>query len=735
MHPPPLSIEANPVDKPIAKVTRSESLLHAVRRAASPGRLRSVLGAVAAMLFALAPAPVACAQTACDADITADGMVDSADLGALLSGWGACSGCAADINDDDTVDSTDLGALLSLWGSPCDRLDWAAVIEFAPDPAVVTSPTLRAAIAQSGFPWRVRDNATEIEMVLVPAGTFGMGCSASSADSCAASEDPVHSVTIAGPVYIGRYEVTQAQWVARMGSNPSRFTDPSAEVSAKEVPSRPVEGVSRGMVDQFLADTGLRLPTEAEWEYAYRAGSTTAYHSTPKFPNGTSNAASVTTLGWTSANAANQTRPVGRKSANALGLYDMSGNVWEWVGDWYSSTYYASSPSTNPQGPANGTQRVTRGGSWKFGSDWARSSARGAAEPGIAIDDFGFRVARGALPAPFIGAIYPSSGSTGGGTLITLAGMNFTGTLSVTVGGVAATNVTVVNASTVTAVTPAGSLGPTDVTISTPGGVATRTNGFTYVPPPPVITMVSPNFGPTTGGTLITITGANLASTSGVMLGNFAATDVIVQNANTVTAITPASFPGTVAVGVITPSGTAALANAFTYQAPGPVITSIAPNTGSTMGGTVVTITGTNLATTTSVRFGSVNASIIGTNATSVGVVAPAGSVGPVTVSLTTSSGTTNFPNGFTYQSTSPIISSVAPNVGSRNGGTTITITGVNLTGTQWVRVGNSFASNVTVVNANTITAVTPGGPPGPATVSLQTASGTASSPNAFTFQ
>jgi formylglycine-generating enzyme required for sulfatase activity len=232
-------------------------------------------------------------------------------------------------------------------------------------------------------------------MLLVPPGTFNMGCSASNQYSCSSDENPVHAVTLTNAFYLGRYEVTQAQWTAVMGSNPSSFVNASAEVPAGQIPLRPVERVSWNNIQGFNTATGLRLPTEAEWEYAYRAGTTTAFHSFSGYPNGTNDDTLLGNIAWFDANSNNQTRPVGGKQANALGLHDMSGNVWEWVNDWWSETYYQSSPSTNPPGPSSGSARVLRGGSWRYGSDDCRSSYRSYSSP----DDYfhrrtGFRAAR-----------------------------------------------------------------------------------------------------------------------------------------------------------------------------------------------------------------------------------------------------------------------------------------------------------------------------------------------------
>jgi formylglycine-generating enzyme required for sulfatase activity len=242
----------------------------------------------------------------------------------------------------------------------------------------------------------VRDNATNIEMVLIPPGTFNMGCSASNTHGCFSNESPIHAVTLTNAFYMGRYEVTQAQWTARMGSNPSFIQFPSAQVPAAQVPNRPVEQVSWNMIQGFLSATGMRLPTDAEWEYAYRAGTTTAFHGWPAQTAGTNDDTQVGNIAWWGAqsggNSISQTRPVGGKAPNGFGLHDMAGNVYEWVNDWHS--YYASSPVTNPTGPASGSFRVLRGGSWAHDADSLRSSHRIFSTPGLTSVNVGFRVAR-----------------------------------------------------------------------------------------------------------------------------------------------------------------------------------------------------------------------------------------------------------------------------------------------------------------------------------------------------
>jgi formylglycine-generating enzyme required for sulfatase activity len=338
------------------------------------------------------------AAQSCMADLTGDRVVDGTDLAEVLAQWGPCGpreSCSADVNDDGVVNGVDLANLLAAWGfCPVTVPGWATLIEAYPDPAVVHDASLRAAIAATGLAWRVRDSATQIEMVLIPLGTFQMGCSPSNQYGCNSAENPVHTVTLTQSFYIGRYEVTQSQWTARMGSNPSFFTSASAQVPAGQVPNRPLEQVSWNTIHGFLSATGMRLPTEAEWEYAYRAGTTTAFPSMPGYPSGTNDDTQLGAIAWFGSNSASQTRPVGQKAGNGFGLHDMSGNVWEWVNDWYSGIYYASSPSVDPPGPSSGSFRVLRGGSWDDVSINCRSSERVFIDPSAVYRGVGFRVAR-----------------------------------------------------------------------------------------------------------------------------------------------------------------------------------------------------------------------------------------------------------------------------------------------------------------------------------------------------
>ncbi len=271
---------------------------------------------------------------------------------------------------------------------------WATLVEAQPDPAVVWDANLRGAIIATGLAWRVKDTATQIEMLLIPPGSFQMGCSGSQI-GCDFEENPVHTVTLTNAFYLGRYEVTQAQWQARMGSNPSSFQSASPQIPPWQVPNRPVERVSWTMIagaGGFMAQTGMRLPTEAEWEYAYRAGTTTAFHGFAGYLNGTNDDTLVGNIAWYLSNSSNQTRPVGGKAGNGFGLHDMAGNVGEWVNDWYGS--YSSSAQMNPTGPTTSFYRVFRGSGWINGTYYLRSSFRDRTLPDQLNDRIGFRAAR-----------------------------------------------------------------------------------------------------------------------------------------------------------------------------------------------------------------------------------------------------------------------------------------------------------------------------------------------------
>ena len=220
----------------------------------------------------------------------------------------------------------------------------------------------------------------EIEMVFVKGSTFVMGNNDGEDD-----EKPEHKVTLSD-FYISKYEVTQKLWHDLMGTNPS---------ISKSCDECPVEHVSWNDVQEFIKKldqkTGrsYRLPTEAEWEYAARGGNVGG-----SFKYSGSNA--IYEVAWYDLNSGSKTHPVGQKKPNKLGIYDMTGNVWEWCSDWYDSNYYKNSSVNNPQGPVSGTSRIYRGGSWYTKASNCRLTYRMSFSPEGRYYNLGFRLV---LPA------------------------------------------------------------------------------------------------------------------------------------------------------------------------------------------------------------------------------------------------------------------------------------------------------------------------------------------------
>jgi len=253
-------------------------------------------------------------------------------------------------------------------------------------------------------------------LTTLPGGTFDMGCTTGD-PNCQSDESPQHSVTLSR-FEISDGEVTQAQWQSLMGSNPSSFVSPAC-------PQCPVDAVSwydavvycnrlseaQGLAPCYFSDAaytqvygksggtwslpnsgtvywnpsakGYRLPTEAEWEYAARGGSATNLYS---------GSSTIDQVAWYTTNSGSRTKAVKGLFANGFGLYDMSGNVWEWCWDWYS--VYSSSPSSDPRGPDTGSFRVRRSGSWVSYPRYCRVAYRDVNSPGVRVNDLGFRLAR-----------------------------------------------------------------------------------------------------------------------------------------------------------------------------------------------------------------------------------------------------------------------------------------------------------------------------------------------------
>jgi len=290
--------------------------------------------------------------------------VDASRFAPLVAAWQA-----AVLADNATLADSAKREILALprMGGVCD---WAVVLVSAPNQSIITDSSIRDRISATGLPWRVKDRATGIEMVVIPPGKYMRG--ASPGDSSAYDDErPAHEVTITKAFYMGVYELTQGEWQRLMGSNPSHFQGDRL----------PVEQVSWGDTQEFLRKSkGLRLPTEGEWEYACRAGTTGSRYG------------DLDAIGWYEGNSANVSHPVGGKQANDFGLHDTLGNVWEWCSDWYGS--YDSSEQRDPLGPSSGEYGVCRGGSWYVNVRNCRASIRLYFAPAIRNYYLGFRVAR-----------------------------------------------------------------------------------------------------------------------------------------------------------------------------------------------------------------------------------------------------------------------------------------------------------------------------------------------------
>jgi formylglycine-generating enzyme required for sulfatase activity len=193
--------------------------------------------------------------------------------------------------------------------------------------------------------------------VWIEAGTFTMGCSPGDKE-CLENEKPAHRVTITKGFWIGQTEVTEEAYWRAIGNHPVDFKETS----------QPATGIGWEGADAYCKAAGMRLPTEAEWEYAARGRNQSARYG------------SLRGVAWYSVRGG--THAVGQKQANGYGLYDTLGNVWEWVADWYDAKYYASSPSSDPKGPSSGTSRTMRGGAWNASARETRVSYRYGIDPG-----------------------------------------------------------------------------------------------------------------------------------------------------------------------------------------------------------------------------------------------------------------------------------------------------------------------------------------------------------------
>lgn len=244
--------------------------------------------------------------------------------------------------------------------------------------------TTTAGYSQTNWTKKIKPkNQFDIAMVYVQGGSFNMGCSSQQETACRESDIPIHNVKL-NDFEIGKYEVTQSQWVTIMGNNPSQMKGDNL----------PVTDISWVDIQEFIkrlnGRTGknYRLPTEAEWEYAARGGNKSRGY---KY----SGSNIVADVAWTTENANKKTHTVGTKAPNELGIYDMSGNVEELCNDWIADDYYSNSPKENPTGPVEGVSKVLRGGSYLYSFELGlyKVYVRWGASRYNRLSDMGFRLA------------------------------------------------------------------------------------------------------------------------------------------------------------------------------------------------------------------------------------------------------------------------------------------------------------------------------------------------------
>ena len=350
-------------------------------------------------------------------------------------------------------------------------------------------------------------------------------------------------------------------------------------------------------------------------------------------------------------------------------------------------------------------------------------------------------------PVPAINGITPNSGSLQGGTQVTLSGSGFSGATAVQFGGVNATSFHVLNGNTITAVSPAGSLGSVDVTVTGPGGVSATVTAdhFTYVAAgTPIITSLSQHSGPINGGTRLVIFGSGFANAATVQFGTVTLkVSSLLQLDNEIFVVVPAALGakvGTVDVTVTNPTGTSVptTADHYSYVLAGtPTVTKLETKSGPGSGGNTVTIRGTNFTNATAVHFGATAASNVTVlNNSTLTVSAPTG-VGVVDVTVTNSIGVS--PTGaadlYTFVA-APTVTGITPASGPLAGGNTLTIGGSGFTGATAVHFGNTAALNFTVVNDTTLTVSAPSGAAGLVDVTVTTIGGTSgkSSADQYTY-
>jgi hypothetical protein len=344
-----------------------------------------------------------------------------------------------------------------------------------------------------------------------------------------------------------------------------------------------------------------------------------------------------------------------------------------------------------------------------------------------------------AIPVPDPQSVTPNTGSTAGGTPVTIAGTGLSGATLVTFAGTAATGLTVVSDTELTCTTPPGAAGPVTVQVTTPGGIVPLNNGFTYTAPPAAtLGGCAPASGPAGQTTPVTLTGTGLTGTTSVTFGGTDATGMIVDSATQIRCTAPALPAGSVTVVAVNPAGNGTLPAGFTYLAPpAPAITSVTPAAVSDTGGIAVAIAGTGftgVVPASGVTFGGTPATLVTVDSdTSISCMVPAGTAGPATVAVTSPNGTGTSDTAFSYtESAKP--AAIAPVSGSTAGGPLATVTGTGFTGATGFTIGGTAAGNFTAQNATTVTGNIPAGPAGAANVVVNSPNGSGTLPNGFTY-
>lgn len=320
--------------------------------------------------------------------------------------------------------------------------------------------------------------------------------------------------------------------------------------------------------------------------------------------------------------------------------------------------------------------------------------------------------------------VEPAGGSTAGGTAVTISGTGFEDGATVKFDSIAASNVIVVNPSTITAVTPGHAPEVVDVTVTNlDAETATLSDAYTYANPPS-ITSIEPDAGPAGGGTSVTITGTGFKSGAAVRFASKLATGVSVPNSTTITATTPSGTPGPVDVTVTNPDSQSVTASgAYTYVA-GPSISSVAPSSGPTSGGTAVTISGSGFQSGATVRFGEIAATGVNTiSSSTITATTPPHAQGTVGVTVTNpDSSSATLENAFTFSSVT--ITEIVPDLGPVTGGTAFILSGSGFTDGAMVLFDGIGATGVVVQSSTTITGITPAHPPGSVSVTVQNPGG-----------